>query len=71
MATSPAVRTALRAAEASIRDAVKKMDQDGSRDRPAIVEIEKARATVTKWRKALDAGDWPGRTLDPYRIIED
>jgi hypothetical protein len=47
------------------------MDPDGGRDRSAVMEIEMAKATVTKWRRALDAGVWPGRDLDPYQVIED
>jgi hypothetical protein len=66
MADGEALRAALREAETAILDVAKLIDPTAPGDRRAAEDIEAAGYVVRKWRKVLNAGDWPGRKVDPY-----
>jgi hypothetical protein len=71
VANSPAIHEALRAAESSVRTLISKIDPDASRDREARQEIRSAADILTKWRQALEFGEWQGRDLRHTRSFED
>ena len=60
MADSETLRAALREAEATILDVAKLIDPAAPGDRQAAEDFEAVGFVVRKWRKVLDAGDWPG-----------
>ena len=61
-----AKRYALREAETAIIDAAKLIDPAAPGDKQPAEDLEAAGFVVRKWRKVLEAGDWPGREVDPY-----
>lgn len=68
MADSETLRAALRAAETAIIDATKKIDPGAPGDKTAAEDLEAAGFLVRKCRTQLEAGDWPGRSVDPYPV---
>lgn len=64
MADSVTVRDRLLSAEAAIEDALSGMDLSRRGDRQPIAEIADAHSLVQRWRLELEAGRWPGRSVD-------
>jgi hypothetical protein len=61
MADSETLRAALREAEAAILDVAKLIDPAAPGDRQSAEDLEAVGFVVKKWRKVLEAGDWPNR----------
>jgi hypothetical protein len=60
MADSETLGAALREAESAILDVAKLIDPAAPGDRQAAEDFETAGYVFRKWKKVLDAGDWPG-----------
>jgi hypothetical protein len=71
MADGEALRAALREAETAILDVAKLIDPTEPGDRQAAEDIEAVGYVVRKWRKVLEAGDWPGRVVAAYPSPEE
>lgn len=51
---------ALLAAEAGLREAIRRLDPGSDTDRPALKDLQESLGLVGGWRRALESGRWRG-----------
>lgn len=52
------LRAALLAAEAGLRDAIRRLDPGRDEDRPALKDLQESLGMVGGWRRELESGRW-------------
>lgn len=60
---SNTLRTALQAAEAAVQLAAEEARGESDFDAAAVSDFEGAAVAIRRWRRALEAGMWPGRSV--------